>query len=97
MTSSAHVVKAGMGEARVCLQTKLFIDGEFTDSDSGDKVEVLNPHDGSKLADVARGGPADIDKAVAAARRAFPAWRALQAAARGKLLLDLADAIEANS
>ena len=97
MTSSAQVVEAGIGKGRVRLQTKLFIDGEFVDADSGDTVEVLNPHDGSKLADVARGGLADIDKAVAAARRAFPAWRAMQAAARGKLLLDLADAIEANT
>ncbi|MCZ6476458.1 MAG: aldehyde dehydrogenase family protein [Gammaproteobacteria bacterium] len=97
MTSSAQVVEAGIGKGRVRLQTKLFIDGEFVDADSGDTVEVLNPHDGSKLADVARGGLADIDKAVAAAGRAFPAWRAMQAAARGKLLLDLADAIEANA
>jgi acyl-CoA reductase-like NAD-dependent aldehyde dehydrogenase len=97
MTSSAQVVEAGIGEKPVRIQTKLFIDGEFVDSESGDTVAVLNPHDGSKLADVAEGGLADIDKAVAAARRAFPAWRALQASARGKLLLDLADAIEANA
>ena len=97
MTSSAQVVEAVIGKGRVRLQTKLFIDGEFVDAESGDTVEVLNPHDGSKLADVAQGGLADIDKAVAAARRAFPAWRAMQAAARGKLLLDLAEAIEANS
>ena len=97
MTSSAQVIEAVIGKGRVRLQTKLFIDGEFVDAESGDTVEVLNPHDGSKLADIAQGGPADIDKAVAAARRAFPAWRAMQAAVRGKLLLDLADAIEANS
>ncbi len=97
MTSSPQAVQAGVRSEGVRLQTKLYIDGEFIDSESGDTVEVLNPHNGSKLADVAEGGLADIDKAVAASRRAFPAWRSMQAASRGKLLLDLADAIETNA
>ncbi|HKM99198.1 MAG TPA: aldehyde dehydrogenase family protein [Candidatus Binataceae bacterium] len=78
-------------------QTKLFIDGEFVDAAGGDAIEVLNPHDNSKLADVAEARAGDVDRAVAAGWRAFPAWRAMAAADRGRLLLKLADAIEARA
>lgn len=78
------------------LQTKLFINNEFVDAVAGDTIEVLNPHDNTKIADVAEARDADIDAAVAAAWKAFPAWRAMAAADRGRLLLKLADAIEAN-
>ncbi len=77
-------------------QTRLFIGGEFVDSAERGRIEVLNPHDNSTLAEVAEARPADIDKAVAAATDAFPAWRDTAAADRGRLLLRLADAIEAN-
>src|SRR5215469_6921221 len=77
-------------------QTKLFIDGKFVDSADGATIEVLNPHDSSKLAEVAEARADDIDRAVAAAWKAFPAWRAMAAADRGRLLLKLADAIEAH-
>jgi len=76
------------------IQTKLFIDGEFVDAADGATMEVLNPHDNSVIGEVAEGGEADIDAAVDAATRAFPAWRDMAAAGRGNLLLKLADAIE---
>ncbi|HTR60633.1 MAG TPA: aldehyde dehydrogenase family protein [Candidatus Binataceae bacterium] len=79
------------------LQTRLFIDGEFVDAVHGGTIEVLNPHDNSKLADVAEARADDIDRAVAAAWKAFPAWRSTAAADRGRLLLKLADAIEAHA
>lgn len=79
------------------LQTRLFIGGEFVDAEARATIEVLNPHDNSKIAAVAEARQADIDKAVAAAAKAFPAWRDLAAADRGRLLLKLADAIEANA
>jgi acyl-CoA reductase-like NAD-dependent aldehyde dehydrogenase len=75
------------------LQNKLFIAGEFVDAEARGRIEVFNPHDNSKIADVAEAREADIDKAVAAATKAFPAWRGLAAADRGRLLLKLADAI----
>jgi aldehyde dehydrogenase (NAD+) len=78
-------------------QTRLFIDGEFVDAIDGGRIEVLNPHDNSRLAEVAEARAADIDRAVAAASKAFPAWRATAAADRGRLLLKLADAIEAHA
>ncbi len=76
------------------IQNKLFIDGEFVDAADGATMEVLNPHDNSLISEVAEGGEADIDAAVAAAARAFPAWRDTAAAERGHLLLKLADAVE---
>jgi aldehyde dehydrogenase (NAD+) len=79
----------------VRVKDQLFIDGEFTDSAEGVSFEVTNPHDGSVLARVAEARAADVDRAVAAARAAFPAWSGLAAAERGRLLLRLADAIEA--
>lgn len=79
------------------IQNKLFIDGEFVDAADGATMEVLNPHDNSLITEVAEGGEADIDAAVDAAARAFPAWRDMAAAERGHLLLKLADAIERNA
>ena len=79
------------------IETRLFIGGAFVDAADGDTFETLNPHDGSVIARVARAGPADIDLAVAAANEAFPAWAAMSAAARGRLLLRLADLIEARA
>jgi aldehyde dehydrogenase (NAD+) len=79
------------------VQDRLYIGGEFVDARSGGTFEVFNPHDGSKLADVAEAKPADVDRAVVAARAAFPAWSGMAAADRGRFLLKLADAIEANA
>jgi aldehyde dehydrogenase (NAD+) len=81
----------------VRLQTRLFIDGELVDALDGRTLAVFNPHDGSLLAEVAEAGTGDVDRAVTAARSAFPAWSATSAADRGRLLLRLADAIEANT
>jgi acyl-CoA reductase-like NAD-dependent aldehyde dehydrogenase len=78
-------------------QTKHFINGEFVDAADGATIEVLNPHDNSHLAAVAEAKPADIDRAVEAATRAFPGWSSTAASERGRLLLKLADAIEAHA
>ena len=56
------------------MQTRLFIGGEFVDAADGATIDVLNPHDNSKIADVAEAKAADIDRAVAAAQTAFPTW-----------------------
>ena len=80
--------------ADVRLRDQLFIDGEFVDALDGATFDTLDPHNGSVIASVAQAGPRDVDRAVAAASRAFPAWARLQASARGRLLLRLADLIE---
>jgi len=76
------------------MQTELFIDGRFVPAVDGLTEPTLNPHDNRKIADVAMASKADVDKAVTAARAALPAWSAMAAMDRGRLLLKLADAIE---
>ena len=78
------------------IRHQLFIDGEFVDALSGETLATLNPHDNSVIAQVAMAGHADVDRAVLAAQKAFPAWSRMQAADRGRILLKLADLIEAN-
>jgi aldehyde dehydrogenase (NAD+) len=76
---------------------QLFIGGEWCDADAGSTIDVLNPHDGSVLAQVAEARATDVDRAVEAARVALPSWSATPAAERGRLLLRLADAIETHA
>jgi aldehyde dehydrogenase (NAD+) len=78
------------------IETRLFIGGEFVDAVEGGRIPVSNPHDNSILAEVAEARTHDVDRAVEAARKAFPAWKRMAAADRGRLLLKLADAIEAD-
>lgn len=78
------------------MQNQLFINGEFVDAVGGNRLAVINPHDGSVITEIAEGRQADIDLAVSAAKAAFPQWRAMPAAERGRLLLKLADALESN-
>jgi acyl-CoA reductase-like NAD-dependent aldehyde dehydrogenase len=78
-------------------QTKLFIGGEFVDALDGATMDVVNPFNGEVLAKVAEAKAADVDRAVDAAEKAFPAWRRMSAMDRGRLLGKLADAIEAHA
>ena len=76
----------------------MLIGGEWTQAQTGETFETVNPATGSVLATVASGGPDDVDRAVAAARRAFeePAWADMNPHERTLVLLRIADAIEAN-
>jgi acyl-CoA reductase-like NAD-dependent aldehyde dehydrogenase len=76
------------------MHNQLYIDGRFVDALDGGTIDVVSPHDGSLITKIAAAEAADVDLAVAAAKRAFPAWAALGAAERGRLLLKLADKIE---
>lgn len=58
--------------------------------------EVVNPATGAAFAAVQAGSPAHVDLAVAAARAAFPAWSRSAEVERQRLILALADALEAN-
>jgi acyl-CoA reductase-like NAD-dependent aldehyde dehydrogenase len=78
------------------IETRLFIGGEFVDAVQGGRITVTNPHDNSTLAEVSEATSADIDRAVEAAHKAFPGWKRVSASDRGRLLLRLADAIEAD-
>jgi betaine-aldehyde dehydrogenase len=77
---------------------QLFIDGKWVDAESGKTFDTPNPATGAKLAEVAEGDKADIDKAVAAARRAFEGkWSKVSARDRGRMLYKLSQLIEAKS
>ena len=79
------------------IHTQLFIDGKFVDAESGETMATLNPHDNSEIAQIAMAGHADVDKAIQAAQRAYPKWSRMSAMDRGRILLKLADLIEANA
>jgi betaine-aldehyde dehydrogenase len=77
---------------------QLFIDGQWIDAESGKTFETPNPATGATLAEVAEGDKADIDKAVAAARRALEGkWSKVSARDRGRMLYKLAQLIEAHT
>src|SRR5881628_1514117 len=77
---------------------QLFIDGKWVDAESGKTFTTPNPATGQTLAEVAEADKADVDKAVAAARRAFEGkWSKISARDRGRLLYKLSQLIEENS
>ncbi len=63
----------------------------------GRTIDVINPATGDVLGAVPRGGSADVDLAVTAAERAFPAWRDTDATTRGRLLARWAELIDASA
>ncbi len=71
--------------------TRMFIDGQWCGADSGQTLDVINPADESVLAEVAYGSRSEADRAIDAAARAFPSWRALSAYDRAKILKKTAD------
>lgn len=79
------------------LKTRLYIDGSWVDALAGGEIDVINPFDGSVITRIAEGRAEDVDRAVAAAQAAAPGWARLPAHERGRLLLKLADAIEADA
>ncbi|MFD8162096.1 gamma-aminobutyraldehyde dehydrogenase [Streptomyces malaysiensis] len=73
------------------------IDGEYTDAADGRRLEVTDPVTGEVYASSPLSGAADVDAAMAAAGAAFPTWRDATPSTRQKLLLRIADAIEARA
>ena len=78
-------------------ERKLLIDGQWRPALSGKTFDVFNPATGEVLARVAEGDVADVDLAVAAARKAFGPWAALPPAARSKILWKVGELIDANA
>jgi len=73
----------------------LYIDGQFVPSSSANLLDVIDPAKAERLAVVPDAVAADVDRAVAAARRAFDAgpWRETTAQDRGRVLFKLAEAV----
>lgn len=77
--------------------TQLLIDGEWVESASGKRFPTINPATEEVITDVAEADKVDVDRAVAAATRAFALgspWRTMDAAERGNCLTRLADLME---
>jgi acyl-CoA reductase-like NAD-dependent aldehyde dehydrogenase len=76
---------------------RLLIDGQWEAAADGRTFMTLDPASGQTLAEVPHAGAADVQRAVAAARRAFDPsapWRRMSAAARGQAIAALAEAVE---
>ena len=74
---------------------KLYIDGSWVAPAGSGTLEVIDSTTEEVFATIPAGAPADIDRAVAAAKAAFPAWSERPAPERGKLLLRVAEELEA--
>jgi succinate-semialdehyde dehydrogenase/glutarate-semialdehyde dehydrogenase len=68
------------------LRDQAYIDGTWVDADAGGRFAVTNPADGTGLAHVADLGAAETRRAIEAAERAYPAWRARTAKDRAAVL-----------
>ena len=76
---------------------KMLIDGQWVEAASGKRFESRNPATGELIATVAEGDAEDIDRAVAAARKAFEGpWSKFKPFERQSVLLKLADLVEKN-
>ncbi|GAA4327982.1 NAD-dependent succinate-semialdehyde dehydrogenase [Variovorax defluvii] len=61
------------------VDTRLLINGEWSDAASGKTLDVINPATGQPIGKVAHAGIADLDRALEAAQRGFEAWRKVPA------------------
>jgi succinate-semialdehyde dehydrogenase / glutarate-semialdehyde dehydrogenase len=73
------------------LQRQAYLDGKWVDADSGETFPVVNPATGDVLAEVPRMRAAETGRALAAAGRALPEWRARTAKQRAAVLRRLGD------
>src|SRR6202035_2138251 len=77
---------------------RLLIDGQW--SAASKNFDTTNPATGEVLTQIADASPADVDRAIQAARRAFEdrngPWRKMSASERGRLIWRLADLLETN-
>ncbi|WP_226015797.1 aldehyde dehydrogenase family protein [Novosphingobium sp. FKTRR1] len=78
---------------------QLFINNQWVDSTHGEVIEVEDPSSGKIVSHVADASPADVDRAVAAARAAFDdgRWSGLPPMARERIINRLADLLEAHA
>jgi aldehyde dehydrogenase (NAD+) len=78
------------------MRTQLFIDGEFVDASDGRTFQSINPSDGSVIAEVSRAGKEDVERAVAAARRAADdgPWPTMAPRDRSAILLRMVETMQ---
>jgi aminomuconate-semialdehyde/2-hydroxymuconate-6-semialdehyde dehydrogenase len=76
------------------LQIQNFIGGQFVPPSGGDYLDNIEPATGKPYSQVADSDARDVELAVAAAAKAFPAWSRTSAAERSRILLRIAELIE---
>jgi gamma-glutamyl-gamma-aminobutyraldehyde dehydrogenase len=91
--------RAAAERALAAVDTRLFVDGEYRDSSGGDRFDTINPATRDVIATVVQADAADVDQAVAAARRAFRAgtWSRIAPRERMEVLYRYAQLIEENA
>lgn len=77
--------------------TRLYIDGQWTDRAGAPRIAVLNPYTEEAIGEIAAGSAADVDLAVAAARRAFDSFSRTSVDERIALLTRIRDLMEARA
>jgi len=78
------------------VQRRNFIDNQWCEADSGKTIENINPATGETIGLFPGSSSSDIEKAINAARKAYPEWRKLPAPVRGKYLFDAARYLKEN-
>ena len=89
-TAGAQVSMPMLPEGKV----RNYIGGQWCASRANEYVPITNPATGEALGSVPLGTAEDVDEAVAAAKRAFPAWRDTPAPVRARYLFDLRNVME---
>src|SRR5579884_3313495 len=90
-----HRLTASGREAAMQVRGALYIGGGWVPSTGTETIPVENPATEQVVGSVPEGTPADVDRAVAAARAAFAGWARTGPEERAKLLARLADAVAA--
>ena len=75
---------------------EMFIGGEWVAGDGSEGQPIINPATGETIAEVPKGTEADVDRAVKAARKAYPEWFETVPKERSEMLLKLAEAVNAD-
>jgi acyl-CoA reductase-like NAD-dependent aldehyde dehydrogenase len=75
---------------------KMWIGGKWVEAESGKLYDILNPATEEKIGSVPLGDQGDVEKAVVAAKTAFPLWSAKPQDERYQILLDIAASVKAN-
>ncbi|WP_346895719.1 NAD-dependent succinate-semialdehyde dehydrogenase [uncultured Roseibium sp.] len=78
-------------------ELRLFIDGEWTEGTGEDRIAVENPSTGATLGHLPSASEADINRAIVAANRAFPLWRATHPRKRAAILRKAAELIRSRT
>ena len=74
---------------------KIYIDGAWVTSDGSGRIDVINSTTEEVMGRVPEGTPADVERAVAAAKAAFPSWAATSREERGKFLQRITEGLQA--